>query len=83
LEKVDSLPAFEIGRLCIKTTGRDAGKRCVIIDIIDKNFALITGPKQLTGVRRRRVNMNHLKPLEEKIEITKGIGDEQVIDLLK
>ena len=77
------MPAFEVGRLCVKTVGRDAGKRCVIIDLMDKNFALVTGPKSVSGVRRRRVNVNHLKPLEEKIQIEKGAADEQIIALLK
>ena len=77
------MPAFEVGRLCVKTTGRDAGKRCVIIDLMDKNFALVTGPKNVSGVRRRRVNVNHLKPLEERIQIEKGATDEQIITLLK
>ena len=77
------MPAFEVGRLCVKTAGRDVGKRCVIIDLMDKNFALVTGPKNVSGVRRRRVNVNHLKPLEEKIQIEKGATDEQIIVLLK
>ncbi len=77
------VPAFEVGRVCVKTSGRDAGKRCVVVDLMDKNFALVTGPKQVSGVRRRRVNVNHLKPLEEKIAIEKGATDEQIAALLK
>ena len=77
------MPAFEVGRICVKTAGRDAGKRCVIVDLLDKNFTLVTGPKEVTGVRRRRVNTNHLKPLEEKIAIEKGATDEQITALLK
>ncbi len=77
------MPAFDIGRLCMKTQGRDAGRRCVVVDLIDKNFALVTGPKQVTGVRRRRVNVNHLVPLDEKIAIEKGATDEQIVTLLK
>ncbi|MBS7638483.1 hypothetical protein KEJ49_06350, partial [Candidatus Bathyarchaeota archaeon] len=50
----------------------------VIVEIIDRNFALITGPKDVTGVRRRRVNMNHLKPLNLKIDIGRGASDEEV-----
>jgi len=69
---------YEVGRICIKTTGRDAGGRCVIVDVIDRNFVLVTGPKSVTGVRRRRVNLNHLRPLDERIEIAKGAGDEAV-----
>ncbi len=77
------MPAFEVGRLCVKTAGRDAGKRCVILDVVDKNYLLVTGPKEVTGIRRRRVNMNHLRPLEEKIAIEKGATDEQVAAALK
>lgn len=77
------VPAFDVGRVCVKTSGRDAGKRCVVVDLMDKNFALVTGPKQVSGVRRRRVNVNHLKPLEEKIAIEKGATDEQIAELLK
>jgi large subunit ribosomal protein L14e len=80
---VSIVPAFEVGRVCVKTSGRDAGKRCVIVDLMDKNFALVTGPKTVSGVRRRRVNVNHLKPLEEKITIEKGATDEQIAKLIK
>ena len=72
------MPAIEVGRICIKTRGREAGRRCVIVDIIDRNFVLVTGPKDITGVRRRRVNMSHLKPTEEKIEISRGASDDEV-----
>ena len=77
------MPAFEVGRICIKIAGRDSGKRCIIVDLMDKNFALVTGPKQVTGVRRRRVNVNHLKPLEEKFKIEKGANDDQIAALMK
>lgn len=70
--------AMEAGRICVKLTGRERGRRCVIVDILDKNFALITGPREVTGVRRRRVNMNHLKPLNLKIDIRRGASDEEV-----
>jgi len=76
------MPAIEVGRICIKTTGREAGKRCVIVDLIDKNFVLITGPKSVTGVRRRRANINHLNPTEEKINIRRGVSDEEVLQAL-
>ena len=77
------MSAFDVGRVCVKTEGRDAGKRCVIVDVLDKNFVLCSGPENVTGVRRRRVNMNHLKPLEEKFEIMKGATDEQIATLMK
>jgi large subunit ribosomal protein L14e len=77
------MSAVEIGRICEKIIGREAGKKCVIINLIDKNYVLITGPKQLTGVRRRRTNINHLKLLEEKISINQDASDEEIMEIMK
>ncbi|MEM2226669.1 MAG: 50S ribosomal protein L14e [Candidatus Bathyarchaeia archaeon] len=76
------MTAFDIGRICVKTSGREAGKRCVIVDIIDKNFVLVTGPKDLTGVKRRRANVKHLSPTEERVEIKRGASDEEIMKIL-
>jgi large subunit ribosomal protein L14e len=67
----------------VKLSGRDAGKKCVVVDVIDKSFVLITGPQSVSGVRRRRVNMNHIEPLEASVEIKRGASDEDVASVLK
>jgi len=72
------MPAFEVGRICVKTRGREAGRKCIIVDIINENFVLVTGPKNITGVKRRRANVKHLIPTNLKIEIEKGASDEAV-----
>ena len=72
------MTSIEVGRICVKLLGRDAGKKCVIIDVIDKNFVLITGPKSMTGVRRRRTNVDHLEPTPESIEVKKSADDDEV-----
>jgi large subunit ribosomal protein L14e len=77
------MPAIEVGRICVKVSGREAGKKCVIVDLTDKSFVLITGPKKVTGVRRRRVNANHVEPLQEKLDIKRGASDEEVAEELK
>lgn len=77
------MSAMEVGRVCVKLRGREAGGRCVIVDIIDRNYVLVTSPEDLTGVRRRRVNMNHLEPLDEKIDIGRNAADEDVRDALR
>jgi len=69
---------FEVGRICVKTLGREAGRKCVIVDIIDKNFVLVTGPKDVSGVRRRRSNIKHLEPTPERIDISRGASDDDV-----
>ncbi len=77
------MPAIEVGRICVKIAGRETGRKCVIVDLIDKNFVLVTGPKSLTGIKRRRSNINHLEPLSEKVDIKRGASDEEVIEALK
>lgn len=77
------MPAIVVGRICVKLTGREAGRKCVVVDIIDKNFVLITGPKNVTGVKRRRANVNHVEPLRDKIKIKRGASDEEVTEALK
>lgn len=69
---------FEVGRVCVKTVGREAGRKCVVVDIIDDRFVLVTGPKNVTGVKRRRANVKHLEPLPHKVSIEKGASDEAV-----
>ncbi|MEB3859730.1 MAG: 50S ribosomal protein L14e [Desulfurococcales archaeon] len=77
------MPPIEVGRICVKLRGREAGRKCVIVDIIDASFVLVTGPKSLTGVKRRRVNISHIEPLDKKVEISKGASDEEVVRALE
>jgi large subunit ribosomal protein L14e len=77
------VPAIEVGRICVKQAGRENKKKCVVIDVMDKSFVLVTGPKKLTGVKRRRVNLNHLAPLEDKIDVKRGASDEEVTQSLE
>jgi len=74
--------AVDVGRICAKLTGREAGKKCIIVDVIDRNFVLVTGPKQVNGVKRRRVNVSHVEPTERKISIRRGESDEGVMKAL-
>jgi large subunit ribosomal protein L14e len=77
------VPAIEIGRICAKVAGREAGRKCVIVDVVDKSFVLITGPKKVTGVRRRRANISHIEPLQDSIEIKRGASDDEVAEVLR
>jgi len=72
-----------VGRICVKIAGREAGRRCVIVDVVNKNFVLITGPQKVSGVKRRRVNVNHVEPTQLKIDIKRGATDEEVTEALK
>lgn len=76
------MPAIDVGRICVKLAGREAGKKCIIVDIVDKNSVLITGPKQVNGVKRRRANINHIEPMEKTINIERGQSDEKILKAL-
>ncbi len=77
------MPAIEVGRICVKQFGRETGKKCVVIDVMDKSFILITGPKKVSGVKRRRVNMSHLMPLQDKVDVKRGASDDEVAQALQ
>ena len=64
---------IEIGRLCLKIAGRDAGGKCVIVDILDDKFVMIDG-----NVRRRKCNVSHLEPFNDTIKISKGASHDAV-----
>jgi large subunit ribosomal protein L14e len=77
------MPAIEVGRVCVKVAGRESGRKCVIVDVMDKSFVLVTGPRKVTGVKRRRVNINHVAPTEETIQIKRGASDEEVTQMIE
>jgi large subunit ribosomal protein L14e len=68
---------YEIGRICLKIAGRDAGKKCVIVDIIDDKFVMIDGE-----TRRRKCNIIHLEPLNETIDIPKNATHSHVANAM-
>ncbi len=76
------MPSIEVGRICVKLSGRETGRKCVIVDVIDKNFVLVSGPQKITGVRRRRTNVKHLEPTTETLEIRKGATDDDVAKII-
>ena len=70
---------FDVGRMCLKVAGREAGKYCVVVKKIDASFVLVTGPRSVTQVKRRKCNILHLEPLKESLEIKDDASDEEVI----
>jgi len=63
----------------MKTAGREAGKYCVVLKKTNDAFVIVTGPKLLTGVKRRRSNVDHLEPLPFTLEIKEDAPEEEVI----
>ena len=69
---------IEIGRVCVKIAGRDAGKKGIIIDVLDDKFVLLDGE-----TRRRKVNILHIEPLDQVAEIKKDASHEEVARYLR
>ena len=65
---------FDIGRICVKVAGRDAGQKCIIVQKLEQNgLVLIDGQ-----TRRRKCNVKHLEPTTEKVDIKENATHEEV-----
>jgi len=73
------MTAIQIGRIIVKTNGRETGKKGVIIDVINQNYVLVAGPKSLTGVRRRKCNVRHIEPTDKVLSLKRDASDEEVL----
>ena len=69
---------MNIGQLCIKIAGRNAGSYCVIVDKVDESFVLIDG-----NVKRKKCNIRHLEPLDKVLKIKKGASTASVHEAMK
>ena len=69
---------IEVGRIMVKIAGRDAGKKGVIIGILDDKFVLVDGE-----TRRRKANILHIEPLNQVIKIEKNASHEAVAKALE
>lgn len=66
--------ALEVGSVCVKTTGREAGHKAVVLEEVDDNFVLVQGPK----VRKRKCNVLHLIPIGKKISVSKSVTQKEL-----
>lgn len=64
---------FEVGRLCVKIAGRDAGRTCVVVEAMGNGYVVVDG-----DVRRKKVNVRHLEPLDRTVEL-KAKADHVVV----
>lgn len=69
---------IEIGRVCVKIAGRDAGNYCAIVEVLDKNYVMIDG-----NVRRKKCNVKHLEPLDKLLKIKAKALTEDVLEAMK
>jgi len=69
---------MELGRIVVKIAGREAGRYAVIVNKTDDSFVTITGPKSITGVKRRKCSIFHIEPTSEKFEISPDADDSTI-----
>lgn len=68
---------MKVGDVCVKVAGRDAGRVCVVIDILEDNRVLVDGE-----TRRRKVNPAHLVLIGKQARVEKGASHEKVLEAI-
>ncbi|MFT4309988.1 MAG: hypothetical protein ACMXYL_05905 [Candidatus Woesearchaeota archaeon] len=63
----------QVGRIIVKTAGRDAGKIGVITKVVDNNHVMIEGQ-----TRKRKVNIKHIEYTAKKIDVTENTGSDEI-----
>ena len=65
------------GRVVIKASGRDAGKKLVVVENVDDVYVYVVD----RSGKRRKVNKRHLLPTETVIDVN-GKSDEEIAKAL-
>jgi large subunit ribosomal protein L14e len=69
---------FAVGNVCMKTAGRDAGKLCVITEVVDKHYVKVDG-----HTRPRKVNVHHLEPTGKNVAVKKNSSSKDIQAMLQ
>ncbi len=69
---------MEIGKVCMKIAGRDAGRPAIVIEVHKDGYVTIDGFS-----RRKRVNSRHLQFIGTKVDIKKGATHDAVLKALE
>ena len=59
---------IEVGKVCIKLAGRDAGKPVVITKVIDNKTVMIRSGIRKNGQKDRKCAITHLEPTPHKVD---------------
>jgi len=69
---------YDVGRVCMKIAGREAGRYCIVLENVNDNFVLVDG-----DVLRKRCNVAHLEPLNIVLKVEKTSSKPEIIAMLK
>jgi len=70
---------MEVGQVCVKTKGREAGRKVIVLSGVTDGKVLVDGEK----VKRRNCNILHLFPVKEKVAVKEGATHEEVLKAVK
>ncbi len=83
-------PSFEIGRVCMARSGRDAGRLFVIVGILDESYVLIADgvTRKLAKPKKKKIKHLDAKPLvlqsiKDKLEQDQKVFDAQLHSALR
>lgn len=61
------MAAIEVGRICVKLKGRDAGEKVVVVKVLDNSYVMIRSPARKK--QERKCAVVHLEPTETKVSV--------------
>lgn len=64
---------IQVGRVCIKTAGRDSGELAVVLTEPENNSVLVDG-----NVRRKKCNIKHLEPTSRLLDVKEEASTSEV-----
>ncbi len=70
---------MEIGQVCIKTKGREAGRKVIVLSEAKKGKVLVDGTK----VKRKECNVRHLFLLKQKVSLKKDASHAEVVKAME
>lgn len=70
---------FTIGRICYKTTGRDAGSRVVVLEAAKSGFAIVEGP----ATKKGKINLAHLLPTPRIIRVPDAYTRKDLVKMME
>jgi len=70
-----TMALLDVGRVCVKVRGRDAGGLCVVVEAPAAGRVLVDG----IGVRRRKVSVLDVEPTPSVVSVKKDSSTEAVV----
>lgn len=70
---------LEVGRVCRKVKGREAGRYCVVVEKPEKGSVLVDGRE----IRRKKTSIRQLEPLPVVLKLKKDAKTADVVKALE